>query len=70
MSAFGGGKKIVDLHLDRGNRALASEVTVQRHADRRIGQGGRDASVSDGSAIGQLVDAERTRWSRRRDGRG
>jgi hypothetical protein len=52
--AIGAGKKVVDLHLDRGDWALSSEMAVQRHADRRIGQGGRDASVSHGKAIGQL----------------
>jgi hypothetical protein len=35
--------------------ALAPEVTVQGHADRCIGQSGRNASVSDGEAIGQLT---------------
>src|SRR5258708_6759834 len=53
-SAFGCGKEIIDLQLDRGDRALASKVAVQRRADRRIGQGGRDASVSDCKAVGQL----------------
>ena len=53
--SLGGGKEIVDLHFNGGDRALASEVPVERHADRHIGYGGGDASVSDAGAVGQFM---------------